>query len=48
MGPMSRGSIKLQTESYVSVPFGAGGMSVMAEWQLQRVLESMDLQTVSF
>ncbi|KAJ6882767.1 hypothetical protein NC651_029141 [Populus alba x Populus x berolinensis] len=32
MGPMSRGSIKLQTESYVSVPFGAGGMSVMAEW----------------
>ncbi|KAL3575614.1 hypothetical protein D5086_023715 [Populus alba] len=27
MGPKSRGSIKLQTESYVAVPFGAGGMS---------------------
>uniref|UniRef100_A0A2K1YCE7 Uncharacterized protein n=1 Tax=Populus trichocarpa TaxID=3694 RepID=A0A2K1YCE7_POPTR len=32
MGPKSRGSIKLQIESYVAVLFGAGGMSLMAEW----------------
>jgi len=32
MGPKSRGSIELQIESYVAVLFGAGGMSLMAEW----------------
>ncbi|KAG6754353.1 hypothetical protein POTOM_042390 [Populus tomentosa] len=41
MGPKSRGSIKLQTESYVAVPFGAGGMSVMAEWVWPWKLKSL-------
>ncbi|KAJ6977997.1 hypothetical protein NC653_029787 [Populus alba x Populus x berolinensis] len=46
MGPKSRGSIKLQTESYVAVPFGAGGMSVSAECSLGCFMsgsESMEL-----
>ncbi|KAL9373010.1 hypothetical protein Peur_035254 [Populus x canadensis] len=36
MGPKSRGSIKLQIVSYVAVLFGAGGMSLMAEWLAQQ------------